>query len=360
MTKAGTIAPLIQMSKRYYRPVALSYGAPAIRAMAVGQAGRLGGHLTIAFHAVEMIERRDSATFREIIPYRDLPRSDALARIEQKRTLGSVPLSAAPLLMGIVNVTPDSFSDDGRHGETAAAIAHGEELALEGAAILDIGGESTRPGSDAVDEASERQRVLPVIEALAGKGHVLSCDTRKAAIMEAAARAGAGMINDVSALTHDPQSLATVAEFNLPVVLMHAQGDPKTMQLAPKYDDVALDVYDYLEARVAAARAAGIAKIAVDPGIGFGKSYAHNLEILSQLTIYHGLGVPLMAGLSRKAFVGALTGEMVAGNRVHGSVGGAVQAALNGAQILRVHDVKATAAALAVAMAMAHPDTADL
>jgi dihydropteroate synthase len=348
------------MGKVYYRPLGLTYGPAALRAMAEGQAGRLGGHMSIAFHAVEMIERRDGAIFREIIPYRDLPRSDALMRIEQKRSFGSLALGPAPAIMGIVNVTPDSFSDGGRLGDTAAAVAHGERLAMEGAGILDVGGESTRPGSEAVDEATERARVLPVIGALAGKGHVISCDTRKAAVMEAAAEAGAAIINDVSALSHDPKALESAARLTLPVVLMHAQGDPKTMQLAPRYDDVALDVYDYLDERIAAARAAGMMEVAADPGIGFGKTYGHNLEILSQLTIYHGLGVPLVVGLSRKAFVGALTGEKVAANRVHGSAGGAVQAALNGAQILRVHDVGSTAAALAVAFAAADPASCDL
>jgi dihydropteroate synthase len=328
--------------------------------MAAGQAGRLGGHAGIAFHAVEAIERRDGATLREIVPYRDLPRSDLLARIEKTRSFGPIGLGTSPLLMGIVNVTPDSFSDGGQHGEVAAAIAHGEKLAAEGAAIIDVGGESTRPGSNAVDVETESLRILPVIKALAGKSQAISCDTRKAPIMRAAAAAGASVINDVSALSHDPQALETAARLKLPVVLMHAQGDPKTMQLAPKYDDVALDVYDYLEGRVAAARAAGIEHIAVDPGIGFGKTYRHNLEVLSQLTIYHGLGAPLAVGLSRKAFIGALTGEKMAANRVHGSAGGAVQAALNGAQILRVHDVKATAAALAVAMAAADPDSSGL
>jgi dihydropteroate synthase len=201
---------------------------------------------------------------------------------------------------------------------------------------------------------------LPVITALAASGHRVSVDTRKAAVMAKAASAGARIINDVSALGHDPESLATAARLGLPVILMHAQGDPKTMQVRPEYDDVALDVFDALKARIDACVAAGIepSRIAVDPGIGFGKTFRHNLDLLHQLALFHGLGVPLMVGLSRKAFIGSLTMERDAGRRVHGSTGGAVQAALSGAQILRVHDVAATRQALAVALAAADPERA--
>jgi dihydropteroate synthase len=264
--------------------------------------------------------------------------------------------------MGIVNVTPDSFSDGGRHAAAEQAIAHGLKLAAEGADILDVGGESTRPGSEGVDEGEELARVVPVIEGLAAAGHRVSCDTRKAPVMRAALKAGAAIINDVSALQYDPQSLAAMAEADCPVVLMHAQGDPKTMQLSPNYADVALDVFDALEDRIAACVAAGIAKerLIADPGIGFGKSFRHNLDLLHQFTLFHGLGVAVLMGLSRKGFVGALTGEKTAANRVNGSVGGALWSALNGAHILRVHDVKATVEALVVAQACADPEASGL
>ncbi len=263
----------------------------------------------------------------------------------------------APKIMGIVNVTPDSFSDGGLHGTAETGALHGLALAGQGAHILDVGGESTRPGSDAVSVDEELSRVIPAVKRLSDAGHVVSIDTRKAAVMREAVKAGAAIINDVSALQHDAESLRTVAELGCPVVLMHAQGDPRTMQLNPQYDDVALDVYDHLEGRVEACVAAGIprSRIAIDPGIGFGKTFRHNLEILNQVTLFHGLGVAVLLGLSRKGFVGALTGEKNAGNRVHGSVGGAVQAALNGVHILRVHDVKATVEALAVATAVVEP-----
>jgi dihydropteroate synthase len=264
--------------------------------------------------------------------------------------------------MGIVNVTPDSFSDGGQTAEADPAIAHGLRLAAGGADFLDVGGESTRPGSEGVAMDEELARVIPVIEGLARAGHAVSCDTRKARVMREAVAAGAAIINDISALHFDPESLATVAELGCPVVLMHAQGDPRTMQLSPSYDDVTLDVYDMIEARIAVCAAAGIASgnIVADPGIGFGKTFRQNLDLLSQLTILHGLGVAVLVGLSRKGFIGALTGEKTPAARAPGSIGGAVQAALNGAHVLRVHDVKATAAALAVALAAADPEASGL
>jgi dihydropteroate synthase len=353
--------PVDVMGKVYYRPLGLTHGEAALRSIARGAAGRLAGHRAMAFHAVEIIERTGTDVLRDIVPFGDLPQSDMLARLQMPRSLGlRLTLAEGVAVMGIVNVTPDSFSDGGRTAKSETAIASGLAMAGQGAAILDVGGESTRPGSEAVPEEEELRRVLPVIAALAGQGHVVSCDTRKARVMREAAAAGAALLNDVSALRHESDAAVAVAETGLPVVLMHAQGDPRTMQLNPVYDDVALDVYDHLEERVAAARAAGIKEICIDPGIGFGKTFRHNLDILSQLTLYHGLGVPLLVGLSRKAFIGALTGVKLAGERVMGSVGGAVQAALQGAHILRVHDVKATVEALAVAKAAADPASSGL
>jgi dihydropteroate synthase len=339
------------MAKTYYRPAGLVYGPDARTLIQEGRGGSLGGLSAIAYTMVEIIVREGRGVSRRVVPF-----APSLA----------LPVPAAPparpLIMGIVNVTPDSFSDGGRHAAAGQAIAHGLKLAAEGADILDVGGESTRPGSEGVDEGEELARVVPVIEGLAAAGHKVSCDTRKAPVMRAALKAGAAIINDVSALQHDPQSLAAMAEADCPVVLMHAQGDPKTMQLSPNYADVALDVFDALEGRIAACVAAGIAKerLIADPGIGFGKSFRHNLDLLHQFTLFHGLGVALLMGLSRKGFVGALTGEKSAANRVNGSVGGALWSALNGAHILRVHDVKATVDALVVAQACADPEASGL
>ena len=340
------------MSETYFRPLGLCYGSDAEQLITQHRAGRLGGSATIGFTLVERIRRDGKSVNREIIPY-----ADALEAIEAPRgDFAGVAMDAAKI-MGIVNVTPDSFSDGGQHGTAEAGSRHGLELAAEGAHFLDVGGESTRPGSDAVPAEEELLRVIPAIKSLAAAGHVVSIDTRKPIVMREAVKAGATIINDVSALQHDPGSLRIVAELKVSVALMHAQGDPRTMQLNPHYDDVALDVYDQLERRVMACVEAGIPRssIAIDPGIGFGKTFRHNLEILNQITLFHGLGVVVLLGLSRKGFVGALTGEKNAGNRVYGSVGGAVQAALNGVHILRVHDVKGTVEAMAVAMATADP-----
>jgi len=252
--------------------------------------------------------------------------------------------------MGIVNVTPDSFSDGGLCDTKEAAIIRAAEFAASGAAIVDIGGESTRPGSDAVDEAEELARVVPVIEGLSGFAAAISVDTRKASVARAAAKAGAKILNDVSALTHDAKSLQAAAETALSVVLMHAQGEPKTMQDNPRYADVMLEVFDYLEGRIAAATAAGIerSRIAADPGLGFGKTLAHNLALLAHTTLFHGLGVPLLIGASRKRFIKGVSGGEEPRSREPGSQAAAIAAAAQGAQILRVHDVAGSRQALAV------------
>lgn len=340
------------MGTQYARPAGLVYGPDARQVITEGRGASLGGLSSIAYTMVERIERAGGAVSRRFEP----------GVLPRQTVLPAFLAADRPLIMGIVNVTPDSFSDGGLNAETDRAIAHGLQLAKEGADILDVGGESTRPGSEGVSEAEELRRVLPVIEALASEGHTVSIDTRKGRVMRAALNSGAAIVNDVAALTYEPDALQAMAEASCPVILMHAQGDPKTMQLSPQYENVALDVYDWLEARIAACEAAGIARhrIIADPGIGFGKSFRHNLDVLRQFALYHALGVPLLMGLSRKGFIGALTGEKLAANRVNGSVGGALWSALNGAHILRVHDVKATVEALAVAGAAADPDLSGL
>jgi dihydropteroate synthase len=339
----------------YFRPLSFLFGPDARRAIADGRGGALGGSTSIAFTQVEIIERPDE---RNVVPYA----ADRFAAIEAPRPTLCGLLLNRPRLMGIVNVTPDSFSDGGLLPDAGAAIAHGLRLAEEGADILDVGGESTRPGSGAVPAAEEWSRVGPVIVSLAKAGHIVSVDTRKPEIMRQAADGGARLINDVSALTYDPLSVPTAASLGLPVILMHAQGDPRTMQVNPTYENVVLDVFDALKARMTVCEKAGIPRenLLIDPGIGFGKTMRHNLDLLHELTILHALGVPLVAGLSRKSTVGTLTGEKQARDRVMGSVGGAILAALAGAQILRVHDLKATRQALQVALAIADPDLSEV
>ncbi|WP_127170820.1 dihydropteroate synthase [Xanthomonas euvesicatoria] len=261
----------------------------------------------------------------------------------------------APQVMGIVNVTPDSFSDGGQHATCEAAIAHGLALVEQGAAVLDVGGESTRPGAAAVSVEEELQRVIPVIEALAQRTSVpISVDTFKPEVMRAAVAAGAGMVNDVYAL-RSPGALEAASDLCVPVVLMHARSAPHAMQDAPHYDDIVGEVHRFLAERIFAAEMAGIDKrrLVLDPGFGFDKATPHNLTLLAQLQRLQEFGLPVLAGLSRKRSIGELTGRQIAAERVHGSVAAHLIAAQHGALLLRVHDVAATVDALKVWTAMA-------
>ncbi len=253
-----------------------------------------------------------------------------------------------PLIMGVINVTPDSFSDGGLYLSTAAAVAHARQLIGEGADLLDIGGESTRPGAGPVTLDEERRRVLPVLEALADAGVPLSVDTQKPELMREAVAVGAAMINDVNGFQASG-ALEAVAGSDCAICIMHKQGDPKTMQQAPQYVDVVIEVRDYLQQRIAAAEEAGVERdrIVVDPGFGFGKTLDHNLELLRRLDEIAAPGVPVLAGLSRKSMIGKLTGKD-AGDRLAGSVAAALFAVQRGAAIVRAHDVAATRDALAV------------
>ena len=258
-------------------------------------------------------------------------------------------------VMGIVNVTPDSFSDGGAHADTDAAVAHALQLAAEGADLLDIGGESTRPGAAAVSLEEELRRVIPVIERLSREtGLPISIDTCKPEVMRAAVEAGAGMINDVCALRSEG-ALETAAALGVPVVLMHMLGQPRSMQDDPRYDDVVAEVHRFLAERIFAAELAGIPKknLVVDPGFGFGKTTAHNVALLAGLDSFAELGVPVLAGLSRKRSIGELTGRQAPADRAAGSIAAHLIAAQRGARIVRVHDVAATVDALKVWEAVA-------
>lgn len=277
----------------------------------------------------------------------------ALDRLSAARVPFAGIAKPRPLIMGIVNVTPDSFSDGGDYADPAKAIARGKALIAAGVDLIDIGGESTRPGSDPVPADVELARVLPVIEGLAGLGVELSIDTCKAVVMERAVAAGATVINDVRALTAEPRALEVAAASGAWVVLMHCLGEPKTMQQSPRYDHVILDIYEYLAHRIEACEKAGIsrARIAIDPGIGFGKTLAHNLDILRNLAVFQSLGCPLLLGVSRKSFIGRLDGSRARGepkDRLAGSVAAAMAGLDAGADILRVHDVEETVQAIAV------------
>ncbi len=346
----------------YLRPVGVLSGAAAHAAVEAGSARRLAGG-RLAFGACEVLLREGDgvsacrASLADVIDWAatlDGPPAARVAGLLERIVTPRAPFAGlaldTPRVMGVINVTPDSFSDGGDFADAGTAIAEGLAMRAAGADILDVGGESTRPGSDPVSPDRECARVLPVIEALAAAGATVSIDSRRATVMRAALAAGAAIINDVSALTSDPDSPAVVAAAGAPVVLMHMLGEPKTMQRDPVYADAPLDIYDTLEARIAACEAAGIPRrrIAVDPGIGFGKTLDHNLAILRDIGVFHGLGCALLLGASRKSFIARIAGEATPKERVAGSLAAALAGLDRGVQILRVHDVAETAQALAV------------
>ena len=330
-------------------PTALSHGERARRAVEAGLARWLAGG-PIAFSGVDV---RAGSGSPSIVPVADL-KDDALAaaldRIAAPRpALAGIPLDR-PRVMGIVNATPDSFSDGGDHAETKSAIAHGEALIGDGADILDIGGESTRPGATPVTVSEEIDRVVPVIEGLKSAGVPISIDTRNAATMRAAITAGAAIVNDVSALAHDPKSAAACAKLGVPVVLMHMRGEPATMTEHAVYGDVASEVYGELADRLDDAVAAGVARerILVDPGFGFAKTSAQNLKLLRDLACLHALGAPILVGASRKSFLGAVTRGTKPKERIGASLAAALAAFARGVQVVRVHDVADTVQSLEV------------
>jgi dihydropteroate synthase len=330
----------------YLRPLGMLWGKAAAQAcaerMALPVAG--GPAACLAFEIVERVAGkavRRLASASDLVASREPPIKTLLDRITGPRPAIAGLSFERPLIMGIANVTPDSFSDGGEFEIAERAIAHLRSMASEGADILDIGGESTRPGAEPVAEVEELRRVMPVIGGSAGLQRPVSIDTRKAGVMREAVRAGAAIINDVAALTYEAGVLETAARLHVPIILMHAQGDPRTMQDRPAYNDVLLDVYDFLATRIRAAEDAGIARsmLIADPGIGFGKTVRHNLALLAGMSLLHGLGVPLLLGASRKRFIGAITGESDPKRRGPGSIGAALAAAAQGVQIFRVHDV---------------------
>jgi dihydropteroate synthase len=323
----------------YIRPLVMT--DPARPAAAMTLAG--GG---CWFTSVEVLRRNGSP---RIIPATDLDAVQIARLTDPRADFGGIGMDA-PRIMGILNVTPDSFSDGGRFTNAVAALA--QVRAMAGADILDIGGESTRPGAQVIDPDEETARTAPVIAAIraAGIATPISIDTRKATVARAAFAAGAGIVNDVAAMTYDAAMAGFVAAAEAPVILMHAQGTPQTMQLGPRYDDVLLDVYDFLAARIDAALSAGIARsrITVDPGIGFGKTITHNLALLQRLSLFHSLGCPILLGASRKKFIGTISGTDAVDGRMPGSLAVALAGVAQGVQMVRVHDVAETRAALAL------------
>lgn len=320
----------------------------------VDAAGRVGG--------AALAEPLQAAMDRALTGWFGPPPDLATAR-------GALPCSRRALVMGIVNVTPDSFSDGGDHfgatADHASAIDHGRALVAAGADIVDVGGESTRPGADAVDEQEELRRVLPVVESLAADGTVVSIDTSKARVALQAVAVGAAFVNDVTAGSLDPDLLPAVAELGVPYVLMHMLGTPRTMQNDPRYGDVVADVFDFLADRIDTLDRVGVPpdRVVVDPGIGFGKTIDHNLALLRRVREFTSLGRPVLVGTSRKSFLGRLSGADQPADRLEGSLVTAAHAVAEGAAIVRVHDVGATVRAVAVAQALRpappHPAAGD-
>jgi dihydropteroate synthase len=325
-----------------------------------GKVARLAGGLSW-FASVELIKvEGHRRTASELVPVEGIESrfDDDMAAQWTALTAPRPPLQMGertirldqPQVMGIVNATPDSFSDGGRFADANAAAEAGADMARDGAAIVDVGGESTRPGARTIWEGDEIERIAPVIRQLAAGGAAVSADTRKADVMTAAIEAGARLINDVSALTYDDRSASVISAAQVPVILMHHQGAPEVMQDDPRYDDVLVEIYLWLEERIAAAVDAGIdrERILIDPGFGFGKNVAHNLELMNGLALFHSLGCPLVVGASRKRTIGALSNEAPTDQRLGGSIAFALKAVEQGATIVRVHDVFETVQALRV------------
>jgi dihydropteroate synthase len=352
----------VDAASLWLRPVGLLRGSPAEAAVEAGSALPLAGG-NLAFALVEVLALRDGmlvaapSTLAALHVWAAAQGAAMAARVKGQLAALTTERPAwaglsldRPLVMGIVNVTPDSFSDGGNFADPARALAAGRAMLAAGVDIIDIGGESTRPGAAPVPQEEEIGRVTPVIAALADSGAVVSIDTRHAAVMAAALAKGARIVNDVSALTGDPASRGIVARAGAAVVLMHMKGEPATMQREPVYANAPIEVADYLASRIADCAAAGIAadRIVVDPGIGFGKLKAHNLEILERIALLHTLGCGLLLGVSRKSLIGALSNAAPPKERLPGSLTGALHGLSQGVQILRVHDVAATCQAIAV------------
>ncbi len=345
------------MDRLYIQPLTLVSSPQAVE----GDAVRLGGSLAYAREFAVTVARDGAVVQRELatpesvgaafgrLPDELGPEAEAqwagFTTAHPPLQLGSRTIRLdQPQVMGILNVTPDSFSDGGDFVDTEAAAAHAGAMLEAGAALVDVGGESTRPGAAAVWEGDEIARVVPAIERCVAMGAAVSVDTRRPAVMEAALAAGAHLINDVSALRHDPRSVEFVAASGVPVVLMHAPGDGDDLHAGASYDNVVFEVFDWLRAARDRAIAGGIAreKVILDPGIGFGKSLADNLALINALPLFHALGQPLLLGASRKRFVGALSNEAPADKRLGGSLAMAMAGLLAGIHLLRVHDVYET------------------
>lgn len=351
----------------WLRPLGLLRGAAASAALANRRAVPLAGG-AIAFALVEALALNEGRLVCAVAPpatvqrWADQQGPAVAARIAEQVAKLSAPRPAwaglsldRPLIMGVLNVTPDSFSDGGAFSDPGRALEHGRAMLAAGADIIDVGGESTRPGAAPVTPEEEIARIEPVISSLAASGAIVSIDTRHASVMEAALAKGARIVNDVSALTGDPASCTAVARSGAAVVLMHMRGEPRTMQQDPVYENAPIEIASFLASRIADCAASGIPRerVVVDPGIGFGKGLAHNLEMLERIALLHALGCGILLGISRKSFIGRIANVVAPKERLPGSLAGALHGLGQGVQILRVHDVAETRQAVALWRAVA-------
>jgi dihydropteroate synthase len=346
------LAQLGNGARVYLRPTGFVDGPYDAPGNAVNLAGGLCWFAQVHIIARTGVRRNLSC----VVPVADMPRLaeqypalaapwEALTRPRAPLVLGKTTVRLdRPHLMGVLNITPDSFSDGGAYVDASTAVMHASAMISAGATLIDVGAESTRPGAKPVSVTEEMARLEPVLAPLCALGSPVSLDTRQAAVMHYGLQQGAALINDVSALQYDAEGLAQVVQAGCPVVLMHMQGEPGSMLNNPSYDDVLLDVYDMLEARIEACVAAGVARerIIIDPGIGFGKNLRHNLDLMGGLSLFHALGVPVLLGVSRKRLIGALSKEEAPEDRLAGSLALAQTGLAQGVQLLRVHDVAAT------------------
>ena len=335
------------MNKYYTRACNFYFGSTSKKNIKKKISIPLNGNPLISFDKVEIINRKNS----KIINIKDidkLPKNKKikikkdLKKIKQKKTFKRLALSDVPILMGIVNLTPDSFSDGGKYNNKSLALKHIKNLLSNGAKILDIGGESTRPGASDVSPTKEWDRIKTVLKILKNRKCFVSLDTRKSFVMEKASKIKVDLINDVSGLDYDPQTINFLKKTGKPFIIHHMKGTPKSMQIKPSYKNVLLDIYDFFETKLKYLRKNGINhnNIILDPGIGFGKNLKHNITLLKNISIFHSLGLPIMLGLSRKRFIKDISNENDTTERLGGTISSCIHSYLQGVQILRVHDVK--------------------
>ena len=331
------------MIKYYTRACNFYYGSTSKEKIKKKLSLPLNGNNLISFDTIEIISRKN----KKKINIKDIKNQkkkikDDIKKIIRKKNFKGLSFSDSPILMGVINLTPDSFSDGGKYNKNNLAKKHANNLLLSGAKIIDIGGESTRPGANDIHPRREWNRIKSILKILKNKKSFISLDTRKSFVMEKASKIKIDLINDVSGLTYDPETINFLKKSKKPFVIHHMQGTPKNMQIKPKYKNVLLDIYDFFETKLKYLRKQGIKhnNIILDPGIGFGKNLKHNITLLKNISIFHSLGLPIMLGLSRKRFIKDISKENDTKERIGGTISSCIQAYLQGVQILRVHDVK--------------------